>query len=151
MPIDKKNEFEKKYLNFQALRNKFKKESKKLKKRNEKFQQEFNEQENNNKININEKKDIPSDIDDLVKYIANDDKKENIQSTKKKRKKNKKSKKKKEEIEEGETDKLLNEDEEINRIKEDLIKNSINRYEIHKIKFKYRDEWLKEISNNSFV
>ena len=151
MPIDKKNEFEKKYLNFQALRNKFKKESKKFKKRNEKFQQEFNEQENNNKININEKKDIPSDIDDLVKYIANDDKKENIQSTKKKRKKNKKSKKKKEEIEEGETDKLLNEDEEINRIKEDLIKNSINRYEIHKIKFKYRDEWLKEISNNSFV
>ena len=149
--IDQKNELEKTYLNFQALKNKFKKESKKIKKRKEKFQQEFNEQENNNKVNKNEKKDIPSDIDDLVKYIANDDKKENIQSTKKKKKKNKKSKKKKDEIEEDEEDKLLNEDDEINRIKEDLIKNSINRYKIHKIKFKPREEWLKEISNNPFV
>ena len=151
--IEEKNEFEKTYLNFQKLRNKFKKESKKIKKQKEKFQKEFNKQENSNndKINKNEKKDIPSDIDDLVKYIANDDKKENIQNTKKKKRKNKKSKKKKEENEEEEDDKLLNEDDEINKIKEDLIKNSINRYKIHKIKFKYREEWLEEISNIPFV
>ena len=93
------------------------------------------------------KKDVPSDIDDLVKYIANnDDKKDNIQSsnTKRKKKKNKKSKKKKNEEEEDE--KNINEDEEFNNIKEDLIKHSINRFKIHKIKFKYQPEWLEKIS-----
>ena len=31
--------------------------------------------------------------------------------------------------------------------KEDLSRNSINRFHIHKIKFKYRPKYLKKISN----
>ena len=39
--------------------------------------------------------------------------------------------------------------DEIDDIKDDLLKNSINRFKIHKIKFKYRPKWLKKISKNS--
>ena len=37
-------------------------------------------------------------------------------------------------------------DEEFNELKENILKNSINRFKIHKIKFKYRPEWLEQIS-----
>ena len=40
------------------------------------------------------------------------------------------------------------EDDEINEIKENLLKNSINRFKIHKIKFKYKKEWLEQISKD---
>ena len=97
------------------------------------------------------KKDVPSDIDDLVKYIANnDDKKENIQSTNTKRKKKKNKKTKKRKNEEEEDEKNINESEEINKIKEDLIKHSINKFKINKIKFKYQPEWLEKITKNQF-
>ena len=128
----------------------------KIKKKNDNIHIINNNIKNVKKVNLNEtakeikepenKKDVPSDIDDLLKYIANDDEKENVQNTnKKKKKKNKKSKKKKNE---EENEKNIDEDKEIDSIKEDLIKNSINRFKIHKIKFKYRPEWLEEIKNN---
>ena len=97
----------------------------------------------------NKKIDIPNDIDDLVKYIVNDDKNEN---TGKKKKKNKKKKKKnKNEIkedkkEEVDDNKEKEKSDEIEEIKENLSKNSINRYKIHKIKFKYRPKWINKIT-----
>ena len=42
-----------------------------------------------------------------------------------------------------------NKKDEIDDIKEYLLKNSINRFKIHKIKFKYRSKWLQKISKNS--
>ena len=109
--------------------------------------------ESNDNIKSNNKKiDIPNDIDDLVKYIEKDDKNEN---TGKKKKKNKKKKKKKNEIKEdkkeenNEEKNVSNKKDEIDDIKEDLLKNSINRFKIHKIKFKYRPKWLQKISKNS--
>ena len=52
--------------------------------------------------------------------------------------------------EENEEDNKIKEDkDEIEEIKEDLLKNSINRYKIHKIKFKYRPKWLNKITKNS--
>ena len=108
---------------------------------------------NNNKI---EKKEVPSDIDELLKFIKSDDK---IQPSKKKKKRNKKNKKKnknkadededkKEENEEKE-DIMINDDEEFIKFKNDIELNSINRYKIHKIKFKYKSDWLTEIIKNS--
>ena len=109
--------------------------------------------ESNESIKSNNKKiDIPNDIDDLVKYIEKDDKNENAG---KKKKKNKKKKKKKNEIKEDkkeENNEDFNENnkkDEIDDIKQDLLKNSINRFKIHKIKFKYRPKWLQKISKNS--
>ena len=109
--------------------------------------------ESNDNIKSNNKKiDIPNDIDDLVKYIEKDDKNEN---TGKKKKKNKKKKKKKNEIKEDKKEEnneemnVSNKKDEIDDIKEDLLKNSINRFKIHKIKFKYRPKWLQKISKNS--
>ena len=109
--------------------------------------------ESNDNIKSNNKKiDIPNDIDDLVKYIEKDDKNEN---TGKKKKKNKKKKKKKNEIKEDKKEEnneemnVSNKKDEIDDIKEDLLKNSINRFKIHKIKFKYRPYWLQKISKNS--
>ena len=109
--------------------------------------------ESNDNIKSNNKKiDIPNDIDDLVKYIEKDDKNEN---TGKKKKKNKKKKKKKNEIKEDKKEEnneemnVSNKKDEIDDIKEDLLKNSINRFKIHKIKFKYRSKWLQKISKNS--
>ena len=95
-----------------------------------------------------DKSEIPNDLDDLVKYIVNDDKTE----TQKKKKKNKKKKKKKSEVKEDkkeEQDKgdIKKDDrDEVEETKKDLAKNSINRYKIHKIKFKYRPKWLNKIT-----
>ena len=109
--------------------------------------------ESNESIKSNNKKiDIPNDIDDLVKYIEKDDKNENAG---KKKKKNKKKKKKKNEIKEDKKEENnedfgeSNKEDEIDDIKQDLLKNSINRFKIHKIKFKYRPKWLQKISKNS--
>ena len=109
--------------------------------------------ESNESIKSNNKKiDIPNDIDDLVKYIEKDDKNE---KDGKKKKKNKKKKKKKNEIKEDKKEENnedfgeSNKKDEIDDIKQDLLKNSINRFKIHKIKFKYRPKWLQKISKNS--
>jgi len=128
--------------------NNISKQRKKITKKN-RTKKESNEsiKSNNKKIDI-----IPNDIDDLVKYIEKDDKNEN---TGKKKKKNKKKKKKnKNEIKEGKKDEIEDDENteqknEIDGIKEDLLKNSINRFKIHKIKFKYRPKWLNKISKNS--
>ena len=101
-----------------------------------------------------DKKEIPSDIDDLVKYIENDNKNDTQTKKKKKNKKKAKKKNKKEEIDKTEGNmneeelKQKKEDDEINEIKENLLKNSINRFKIHKIKFKYKKEWLEQISKD---
>ena len=114
---------------------------------------------NNNKLKV-DKKEIPSDIDDLVKYITNDDKKE-IQNKKKKKNKKKAKKKNKNEIEankdkdkdeiniDNEDKKETEKNDEINEIKQNIINNSINRFKIHKIKFKYRPKWLDKIAKYS--
>ena len=97
-----------------------------------------------------DKKEIPSDIDDLVKYIVNDDKPTN-KKKKKNRKKNKKNKNEKEEKDvdciNQETKDEDEENNEIQEIKDNFIQNSINRFKIHKIKFKYEPKWLEKISN----
>ena len=120
---------------------------------------------NNNKNIKADKKEIPSDIDDLVKYITNDDKTE-IQNKKKKKNKKKTKKKNKNEIEvnkdkdkdkneininnkNGEDEKEKEENDKINEIKQNILNNSINRFKIHKIKFKYRPKWLEKISKYS--
>ena len=47
-------------------------------------------------------------------------------------------------------DKIETEDNvEIKEIKQNIINNSINRFKIHKIKFKYKPKWLEEISKYS--
>ena len=112
---------------------------------------------NNNKNQKNDKKEIPSDIDDLVKYIVTDDKKE-TQNKKKKKNKKRNKKKNKNEIDVNEEKQVKNdyikneeekeEDKEINEIKKDFKDNSINRFKIHKIKFKYGPEWLEKISKH---
>ena len=128
--------------------NNISKQRKKITKKN-RTKKESNEsiKSNNKKIDI-----IPNDIDDLVKYIEKDDKNENTGKMKKKNKK--KKKKNKNEIKEGKKDELEDDENteqknEIDAIKEDLLKNSINRFKIHKIKFKYRPKWLNKISKNS--
>ena len=128
--------------------NNISKQRKKITKKN-RTKKESNEsiKSNNKKIDI-----IPNDIDDLVKYIEKDDKNENTGKKKKKNKKKKKKNKneikeeKKDEIEDDENTEQKNE---IDGIKEDLLKNSINRFKIHKIKFKYRPKWLNKITKNS--
>ena len=122
-----------------------------------------NKKESNNNVNKKitsknnnykiDKKEIPSDIDDLVKFIENDDKNGTKNKKKKKNKKKTKKKNKTEDIinKEGENMneedmKKQKEDEEFNELKENILKNSINRFKIHKIKFKYRPEWLEQIS-----
>ena len=122
------------------------------KKKKEIKKKEILKNENNKKIKI-EKNDIPSDIDDLVKYIVNDDKTENQNKKKKRNKKRKKKNKneikeeKKGEIEEDIKEKDIIDD--TDEIKKDFIINSINRFKIHKIKFKYRPKWLNKITKNS--
>ena len=112
---------------------------------------------NTNKNYKIDKKEIPSDIDELVKYITNDDKKEN-QNKKKKAKKKKTKKKNKNEDEpkkeeangDAEDEKTKNEEsDEIADIKKNLVENSINRFKIHKIKFKYQPKWIEELSKYS--
>ena len=104
-----------------------------------------------------EKNSIPNDIDDLVKYITNDDK---VTKKKKNRKKNKKNKNQKknakeealnvEDKKENEKEKEEKEDkdEELDEVKKDILKNSINRFKIHKIKFKYGPNWLVKLLEN---
>ena len=41
-------------------------------------------------------------------------------------------------------------DKEIQMIKEDLVKNRINRYRIHKIKFKYKPKFINKITNMKY-
>ena len=143
--LNKNNELKKIYE--KSINNNTPKQKKKMTKNKNK------KKESDEKKNSNKKIDIPKDIDDLVKYIVNDDKNENVGKKKKKNKKKKKKKNtneikedKKEENEEEVKD--VNNKDEIEEIKEDLIKNSINRFKIHKIKFKYRPEWLEKISNH---
>jgi hypothetical protein len=45
-----------------------------------------------------------------------------------------------------EKEKEEEEDEEINEVKKDILKNSINRFKIHKIKFNYGPNWLVKLS-----
>ena len=123
--------------------------------KNKKDIKKENNNDNNNKFKKTnkDKKEIPSDIDDLVKYIVNDDKTET--QNKKKKKNKKKNKKNKNEIKIEKEEEPLNEEEkkekeendEINEIKQNFLQNSINRYKIHKLKFKYKPEWLENISN----
>ena len=102
-----------------------------------------------------DKNEIPNDIDDLVKYIVNDDKDKNETQNKKKKKNKKRKKKNKNEIKEDKKEEKeediqeKEQNDEIDEIKQDLVKNSINRFKIHKIKFKYRPKWLNKISKNS--
>ena len=137
---DLKKIYEKNINNISKQRKKITKKNRTKKENNESIKS------NNKKIDI-----IPNDIDDLVKYIEKDDKTEN---TGKKKKKNKKKKKKnkneiKEDKKEEEDEQNKGQKDEIDDIKDDLLKNSINRFKIHKIKFKYRPKWLKKISKNS--
>ena len=127
--------------------------------KNNKEKKNINENNNNNKYGKNnkkiDKKEIPSDIDDLVKYIVNDDK---TQTQNKKKKKNKKkNKKNKNEIKNEKDDeaggadqdledKKEQEDSELRKIKENFVENSINKYNIYKIKFKFKSKWLDKIS-----
>ena len=116
--------------------------------------------ENKNLINLvsnEEKKEIPNDLDDLVKYIKDDTTGEK-QSKKKKKNRKKGKKKNKTNINNDENNNkdneikidndISNEDKEIEEIKDQLLKDSINRYKIHKIKFKYRPYFLKKLEKN---
>ena len=133
------------------------KETKNTNNKNKNENNSNNKFSNNNKNQKNDKKEIPSDIDDLVKYIVNDDKKE-TQNKKKKKNKKRNKKKNKNEIELNEEkedknnaikdDEEIEENKEINEIKQNFKDNSINRFKIHKIKFKYEPKWLDEISKH---
>ena len=130
--------------------NKMNKKKKKETKKKEIIKKENNK--SNKKVKI-DKNEIPNDIDDLVKYIVNDDKTETQNKKKKRNKKRKKKNKneikknKKESFEEEIKEKEKKDDTE--EVKKDFIVNSINRFKIHKIKFKYRPKWLNKIKKNS--
>ena len=110
-----------------------------------------------NLVSNEEKKEIPNDLDDLVKYIKDDTTGEK-QSKKKKKNRKKGKKKNKTNINNDENNNkdneikidndISNEDKEIEEIKDQLLKDSINRYKIHKIKFKYRPYFLKKLEKN---
>ena len=124
--------------------------TKNKKESNNNVNKKISNKNNNYKI---DKKEIPSDIDDLVKFIENDDKNETKNKKKKKNKKKPKKKNKTEDKVNKEEENLneeelqkIKEDKEFNELKEDILKNSINRFKIHKIKFKYKPEWLEQIS-----
>ena len=138
--------------NFENKNEGINEKSKQINRKNNKeiFNNIDNFKENNKFSNYKiEKKEVPSDIDELLKFIKSDDKIQ--QPSKKKKKKNKKNKKKnkkkndekedtKEEKEEKD-DIIINEDEEFIKFKNDIELNSVNRYKIHKIKFKYNQKW----------
>ena len=102
-----------------------------------------------------EKSEIPNDLDDLVKYIKDDNnqnkkKKKNRKKTKKRNKNaggENSNENKKEQNENKDDDNFIDDEKDIQIFKDDLIKDSINRFKIHKIKFKYRPKYLKKISN----
>ena len=102
-----------------------------------------------------EKSEIPNDLDDLVKYIKDDNnqnkkKKKNRKKTKKRNKNaggENSNENKKEPNENKDDDNFIDDEKDIQIFKDDLIKDSINRFKIHKIKFKYRPKYLKKISN----
>ena len=138
-----------KNIEIKNINNLNKRKKKELKKKN----LEKKENNKNKKTNKIDKNEIPNDLDDLVKYIVNDDKTE-TQNKKKKRNKKRKEKNKNEikEDKKDENEEDIKEKEqkdEIDKIKEDLLQNSINRFKIHKIKFKFRPKWLNKISKNS--
>ena len=101
-----------------------------------------------------EKSEIPNDLDDLVKYIKDDNnqnkkKKKNRKKTKKRNKNaggENSNENKKEQNENKDDDNFIDDEKDIQMFKDDLIKDSINRFKIHKIKFKYRPKYLKKIS-----
>ena len=101
-----------------------------------------------------EKSEIPNDLDDLVKYIKDDNnqnkkKKKNRKKTKKRNKNaggENSNENKKEQNENKDDDNFIDDEKDIQIFKDDLIKDSINRFKIHKIKFKYRPKYLKKIS-----
>ena len=117
----------------------------------------------NNEENKNKKEEkneiIPNDLDDLVKYIKDDNtqnkkKKKNRKKTKKRNKNNpanaegeSDNKKEHDEIKDKDDDNFIDDEKDIQMFKEDLVRNSINRFQIHKIKFKYRPKYLKKIFN----
>jgi len=70
--------------------------------------------------------------------------------TKKRKKKNKNEiKEEKKEEQEEEDIKVKTNIDDTDEIKKDFIINSINRFQIHKIKFKYKQKWLNKITKNS--
>ena len=151
----KENHYQKLKKNkIKLLQNKDRALKDKTKKENENGKDKESKKEKNTKSSKeNEKNNIPNDIDDLVKYITNDDKNTKKKKNRRKNKKNKNQKKngkeetlnvedKKEKVKEVEED----EDEELNEVKKDILKNSINRFKIHKIKFKYEPNWLVKLS-----
>ena len=107
-----------------------------------------------------EKVEIPKDLDDLVKYIKDGDNPKNKKKKKNRKKKNKNNANKngenKEENKKEKNDININnkieedDDKESQMIKEDLVKNSINRYKIHKIKFKYKPKFINKITNMKY-
>ena len=117
----------------------------------------------NNEENKNKKEEkneiIPNDLDDLVKYIKDDNtqnkkKKKNRKKTKKRNKNNpanaegeSDNKREHDEIKDKDDDNFIDDEKDIQMFKEDLSRNSINRFHIHKIKFKYRPKYLQKISN----
>ena len=141
-------------INFEKAKLKLLKNKEKLLKNKKEIKKEIINENKHTKTNKKiDKKEIPSDIDDLVKYIVNDDKTET--QNKKKKKNKRKNKKNKNEIKAEKEEEKLNieekkekeENDEFNEIKNNIINNSINRFKIHKIKFKYRPQWLEKISN----
>ena len=106
-----------------------------------------------------EKNEIPNDLDDLVKYIKDDNtqnkkKKKNRKKTKKRNKNNPaeegdENKKEQDEnkVKDKNDDNFIDDEKDIQMFKEELTRNSINRFQIHKIKFKYRSKYIKKISN----
>ena len=131
-------------------------------KKNTKNQKKENKKEKNNVVNSEkeEKVEIPKDLDDLVKYIKDGDNPKNKKKKKNRKKKNKNNANKngenKEENKKEKNDMNINnkieedDDKEIQMIKEDLVKNSINRYKIHKIKFKYKPKFINKITNMKY-
>ncbi len=151
----KENHYQKLKKNkIKLLKNKDRVLKDKTKNKNENGKDKESKKETNTKSSKeSEKNNIPNDIDDLVKYITNDDKGTKKKKNRKKNKKNKNQKKNaKEETlnvedkKEKEKEEEENEDEELNEVKKDILKNSINRFKIHKIKFKFGPNWLVKLS-----
>ena len=124
--------------------------------RNKNIKKENNNNDSKKSNKKTDKNDIPSNLDDLVKYIVNDDNDNKTGNPGKKKKKNKKKKKKnkndiKEEKNEEKKEDLKEKDnmDEVEKIIKELKEDSINRYKIHKIKFIYRPKWLEKITKKN--
>ena len=96
----------------------------------------------NKEQNDDEKKIKNMGIDELVNYINKGEKKnENDKKKKKRKRKNKKGKENEIKTENREEEK----DDVFEEFKQDVVNNSINRYNIRKIKFKYDPEKLNKL------